>query len=173
MRRFHRRWGSSDLAWALHAQEVDLLQTLLRSLLDVLAQPEPGDPIHDRLFPSAVSDDLDADAALRAEMFDDLMLARRGGLEALDELISSGKERGDHTVVRLDDDGQRLVAGVLNDLRLALGARITIELIDRESLTEDDPRLETLALMDYLAHIQGELVDHLLNGTVGPDDPAE
>jgi hypothetical protein len=62
----------------------------------------------------------------------------------------------EHTLDR--EEAERLVE-VLNDMRLALGASVGVESLEREELAEDDPRAATLGLMDHLGWMQGRLID--------------
>lgn len=174
MSRFRRRGGG--IRWELEPFEVQLLGQLRAGLDATLAEAGPTDPVVRRLFPPAVSEDEEADAELRRLMRDDLLEGRRRGLEALLTILERAEpHRGERLRVELADDEPMLVLGVLNDLRLALGARLGIEQLDRERLREDDPEVATLAVMDHLAWIQESLLRILDPASVGhhdDEDPA-
>lgn len=143
----------------LRDEEVDLLRRLRDELASVLVEGDVDDAVTRRLFPPAVSGDDEADDELRRLMRDDLLQAR---LTALDEVLAyldrAQRQRRRHVVV-LTEGEPVLVLGVLNDMRLALGSRVGFDLLEgRDELTEDDPRLPTLAVMDYLAMWQEQLL---------------
>lgn len=111
---------------------------------------DPRDPATARLFPATVVGDADADAELRGLIRDDLAGVKRAGLDALIALLDGGSRRGRELRVTLEPDDTLLVLGVLNDLRLAIGARVGIESVDRDTLDPDDPVAYRLAVMDHL-----------------------
>lgn len=157
MSRTFRRHG--DAIRATFAKgELELLRSLRDQLRDALAAPDPDDPVIKRLFPPAVLGDPEAERELRAMLVDDLLASRLAGLDALVDLLDRGTpHRG---AVRLDlvDDEPLLVLGVLNDVRLAIGARIDIEALDRGSLADGDPVQYRLAVMDHLGWWQEQLL---------------
>ena len=61
-------------------------------------------------------------------------------------------------MVDLAEDEPLQVLGVLNDIRLAIGARIDIEAIDRDQVSEDDPVAYPIAVMDHLGWWQEQLL---------------
>lgn len=83
-------------------------------------------------------------------MRDDLAGVKRAGLEALDTLLDGGQTRGRELRVELDLDAALLVLGVLNDVRLAIGARVGIERLDRDAVDPDGEDGYRLAVMDHL-----------------------
>jgi hypothetical protein len=142
----------------LQSFEVELLRTMQEGLRTALVGGSSDDPIVARLFPRAVDGDDDADAELRGMVHDELLSDR---LDALDELVALlERGTGHRGVLRVDlePDEAVLVLGVLNDLRLSIGARIGIEDLDRREVAEDDPVAYRLAVMDHLAWLQ----EHLL-----------
>jgi hypothetical protein len=136
--------------WTLEAFEVELLRTLVVSLAEVLAGRDPRDAAVQRLFPATVSGDDVADAELRGLIHDDLAGVKRAGLEALDRLLDGGTRKGAALRVELTPDDTLLVLGVLNDLRLAIGARVGIEDLDRQDVDPDSALGYRLAVMDHL-----------------------
>lgn len=138
--------------------EVDLLHELRDGLAGVLRDGDPEDPVTRRLFPPAVGDDPGADDELRDMIRDDLLRQRLDGLDRLLALLERGSARGRTVRVDLVDEEPLVVLGVLNDLRLAIGAQVGIEELDRERLEPDDPAAYRVAVMDHLAWLQEQLL---------------
>ncbi len=147
-------------------QEVELLRTLEQGVSDTLAHADETDPVIERLFPTAVAGDDDADAELRRLLRDELLEARQAGLRAFIEILDRARLHRGRLRVDLTDDEPLLVLGVLNDLRLAIGARIGIEHLDRDNIPDDDALQYRLAVMDHLGWWQEQLLV-LLDG---PDE---
>lgn len=169
MSRFRRR--GARVRWELEAFEVQLLHQLREGLGETLDAEDAADPILRRFLPAAVADDEEADGELRRLIRDDLLENKRRGLEALLDILGRADPRGDRLRVDLQDDEPLLVLGVLNDLRLAMGARLGIEHLDRGELAEDGPEAATLAVMDHLAWIQESLLRILDPASVVDEDP--
>jgi hypothetical protein len=152
-----RREGGISLT--LERFEFELLESLPTAIRRLVEDPDPDDVAFARLFPTCVPDDDEEDAEVRRLIFDDLLAAR---LEAVDEVaaILERNERGRRgtRVIDLDDEESGLVLGVVNDVRLTLGARVGIERLDRDEVDADHPAAPTLAVMDHLAWIQEELL---------------
>jgi hypothetical protein len=91
-------------------------------------------------------------------MADALLADRLAGLEAVVALLDRGRHRAAGTSSTCVDDEPLLVLGVLNDIRLAIGARIDIEALDRDRVGEDDPVAFPLAVMDHLGWWQEQLL---------------
>ena len=170
IRTFSRHGGG--IRMDLEPFEVDLLRSMRDGLRTTLDGGDPADPAVQRLFPAAVVGDEDADAELRRLLRDDLLTAKLAGLDALVEILDRGESRrGGRLRVLLTDDEPLLVLGVLNDIRLALGARVGLDDLDRAQLTEDDPRTGTIAVMDHFAWWQEQLI-HLIDPvSVQYDEP--
>lgn len=117
----------------------------------MLDDRDPGDLAVQRLFPRTVLGDEDADVELRGLIHDDLAGAKRAGLDAVDALLDGGTRKGRELRVALEPDDTLLVLGVLNDLRLSIGARIGVEDLDRADVSPDSPLGYRLAVMDHLA----------------------
>jgi hypothetical protein len=158
--RSFRRHGD-HIRMQLEPIEVELLQTTRDGVRAALAGGDVSDPIVQRLFPRALDGDEEADTELRRLLHDDLLASRLAGLDALVELLERGRPHRGTLRVDLRDDEPLLVLGVLNDLRLAIGARVGMEALDRSELTEDDPVTYRLAVMDHLAGLQEQLISIL------------
>jgi hypothetical protein len=120
------------------------------SLGELLAAGDPGDVALERLFPRAVSGDDDADAELRGLIREDLAGVKRAGLDALGALLDGASRRGTTLRIELTADDTLLVLGVLNDIRLAIGARLAIEDLDRDAVDPESVTAYRLAVMDHL-----------------------
>lgn len=138
------------MRWTLGGLEEELLRTLIASLAEVLAGVDPRDAAVQRLFPRTVSDDDEADIELRGLIHEDLAGVKRAGLDALTELLDGGSRRGTSLRIDLDEDETLLVLGVLNDIRLAIGARVGIEDLDRADVDPESQLGYRLAVMDHL-----------------------
>jgi hypothetical protein len=140
--------------------EVDLLRSLRDDLAAFLTTgATPGDAVTGRLFPPTVVGDDDADQELRGLIHDDLLRDRLDALDSLTEILDRGRERRTRLEVTLRDEEPVLVLGVLNDIRLALAARVGIEDLDRDVLDDlDESTLHTLAVVDHLAGLQEQLL---------------
>ncbi len=156
MRTFSRHSG--HIRMELEGFEAELLRRMRDGLRASLQDSDPDDPAVQRLFPAAVVGDEEADAELRRLLRDDLLTAKLAGLDALVEILDRGEQRRSRLRVQLREDEPLLVLGVLNDLRLALGARIGLDDLERESIAEDDPIAGTLAVMDHFAWWQEQLI---------------
>ena len=123
------------------------------------------DPVVQRLFPRAVEDDDEADDELRALLGSELLLERSEAVAAFTQLLATAAEvRRGIVEVLLVDDGPDLVLGVLNDVRLALGARVGFDVVaarDEGPLPDEPVVAATLDTMDWLAMHQSVLLDHL------------
>lgn len=142
------------MRWTLGVGEVELLRTLIESLGRVLEGRDTSDAAVRRLFPATVVGDDEADEELRGLIHDDLAGLKRAGLDALTALLDGGERRGATLRVELTPDDTLLVLGVLNDVRLALGARVGIADLDRDEVTPDSPIGQRLAVMDHLGFWQ-------------------
>ncbi len=163
-----RRMGDA-VRLELEEFEVELLRTLPAGLRTLLEHPDTTDPVVARLFPACVSGDQETDLEVRRLIFDDLLRERLAGLEELIGILDRGVVRRGRLRVDLVAHEPELVLGVLNDLRLTLGARIGIEHLDRDNVPHDHPVVPTLALMDHLAWLQEQLLRVLdAPGSLGP-----
>lgn len=139
--------------------EVDLLRSLPGALRSLLDEPDPDDPAVDRLFPACAIGDDEVDAEVRRLIYDDLLAARLEAVDAFVAVLERGRRRrGGRVEVRLEEEEPEMVLGVLNDVRLTLGARIGIDRLDRDEVDEDHPAAQSLAVMDHLAWMQDEIL---------------
>ena len=145
--------------------EVELLRALPGELRGLYEADDPGDPVHERLFPRAYLDPTqeEAEAEWQQLVHPELLRER---LEAL-ELIGSSLERGEphrgRVRVELSEDETQAWMGVLNDARLALGTRLGVtEDMDYTVLDPDDPQAASYAAYIWLTELQGDLVGTLL-----------
>lgn len=113
----------------------------------------PGtDPAADRLKVPVYLDDPESNAEWWRLMGQDLEAARRADRNIFDEMVS------DDGAPVLNDEEADAVLRVLNEARLALGARLGIEVeADHDALSEDSRQV-----MDYLGWIQEELTVELM-----------
>ena len=120
----------------------------------------PVDPAEARLFPDAYAADPQASADFRRFTENSLREAKLTNAA----VVRSTLERSGSKVQLSDGEAQAWLM-TLNDLRLALGARLEIvEEGDAERLArlpEDDPRSDTLAVYDFLTWLQDSLVNAL------------
>ena len=150
-------------------EEIEVVTGLLEGLADRLAAASSSDPASDdrviERFTSAVSHgDEDVDVELRQLLRGDLLEGRGGRLRSISSLLDAAQPvaPGDaERSVPLSWDTALTVVQALNDVRLALGASVDIEALDRAELQQDDPRQPTLHLMDGLAWLQGALIELL------------
>ncbi|MFU8840369.1 MAG: DUF2017 family protein [Nitriliruptoraceae bacterium] len=156
-----RRRGEA-IRWTLHRQEVVLLRQLVDDLAAAIHGPRE-DAVTARLFPPAVLGDAAADAEVRDLIGDALLADRVAALEEVVALLDRGRLLRGRLVADLVDDEPLRLLTVLNDVRLAIGARIDVEAIDRERVGEDDEVAVPLAVMDHLGWWQEQLLA-LLDG---------
>lgn len=142
----------------LTTAEADLLRDLVEQIRYLLDHPEPDDPVRQRLFPATVTGDDEQDAELRGLVYDDLLAGRLAGLEEIVGYLDRGRRVRGGLHVDLRPEEAALVLGVLNDLRLALGARVRIEDIDRSELSDAHPAFATVVLIDHLGWWQEQLL---------------
>lgn len=167
---------SSDdaaLVWRLPDQLHGLLLDLLDDLDEAIDGPT-DDPVVQRLFPRAVEDDEDEDAELRMLLAGDLLLRRHEAIRACREVLEAGlRARGtDGVTVTLTDDQPAMLLAVLNDVRLALGARVGATAVELRQLVDPDDHEAQRALetMDLLAWCQMQLLEHIDPVAASHDD---
>lgn len=142
--------------------ELDLLVRLCEGLATRL-RAGGDDAVIGRLAPDASRGDAEADAELRRLLRDDLLDGRAERLVRLATELRSWTPAGAGDGVRatLDPDAALALLQGMNDVRLALGAQVGVEGLDRAALGPDDPRAVTLELMDRLAGLQQGLLEAL------------
>ncbi|MFK4148045.1 DUF2017 domain-containing protein [Streptomyces sp. NPDC004065] len=140
----------------------------------------PSDPVLKRLFPDAYSDPEQhpateqeaAERRARSAEFrryteNDLRAGKRENalavIHALDELAAAGRGGA---VLKLAPEDSRRWLGALNDLRLAIGARLEIgdedDSDDLYRLPDEDPRKPMVMAYLWLGGLQETLVSTLL-----------
>lgn len=156
--------GPDELVWTLPAG----LHGLVLSLLDQLDEAIDGptdDPVVQRLFPRAVEGEDDADTELRMLLAGDLLLQRHEAIAACRDALRAGQplRRSQSVRIRLVGDEPTMLLQVLNDVRLALGARVGATAVELRQLVEDDDHEAHRALeaMDVLAWCQMRLLEHI------------
>ncbi|MCZ7526094.1 MAG: DUF2017 domain-containing protein [Acidimicrobiia bacterium] len=167
---FRRRFRRSrhGVAVSLAPDEARVLRDLpteLRRLLE--SGLAAGDSALDRLFPRAYLDPTEEEAEAEWQRFahPELLAGRMAALDLLTAGLDGARKVGGRTETLLDEEATAAWLGVLNDLRLALGARLGVtEDTDLEALDPGDPAVPALSLYGWLTELQGELVDVLLSG---------
>ncbi len=142
----------------LRTEEAALLERLAGEMRTSLERSDPDDPVHSRLFPPAVLGDPAAEEEVRDLLADALLAERLEGLESVLGVVSRARRHRGRLVVDLSEEEPLLLLQVLNDIRLAIGARIDIEAVDREQVGPEDALAYPLAVMDHLGWWQEQLV---------------
>lgn len=142
--------------------ELELLRSLPEGVRALLVDEDVDDPAFSRLFPACVAGDDDADAEVRRLIHDDVLRERLEGIDEVAEILGRAEPRRGRHRIELDDEEAALFLGVLNDVRLTLGARIGMEHLDRDDVDPDHPAAPTLAVMDHLAWMQ-EAILHVVD----------
>jgi hypothetical protein len=120
----------------------------------------PDDPALARLLPDAYRDDPIASSEYRRYTENDLRLRKRDHARA----VLEGVDKAAGGPIVLDEQQAAAWLGALNDLRLALGARLEVtEDLERyvEGLDPEDPRLAMLAVYHWLGAVQDSLIETL------------
>jgi hypothetical protein len=132
--------------------EAALLGGLLDDFAGVLAEPDPDDPVIQRLYPEGYADDPEAAREYRELVESDLRAERIGRLQACQAELLAGAGR-----VTLDDEAADRWLRVLNDLRLALGTRL-----DVSEEAELDDRQPAVQIYSWLTAVQDLLVTQVM-----------
>jgi hypothetical protein len=132
----------------LSSAEAGLLAGLLDELATVLAEPDPDDPVVQRLYPDGYTDDPEAAREYRELVQADLRAERAGRLERCRAELPPDGGR-----MQLDDEATDRWLRVLNDLRLALGTRLGIT--EEAELDEAHPAVQ---IYSWLTAVQDLLV---------------
>ncbi len=147
---------------ALSTGTVALLRHLVGQLVALHDEAPTDDPAWQRLYPSTTADPrLDRD--LRDLVHPDLMDGRMEAFQVVGEVLADLDGGGSD--LELDDDQAVAFLGVVNDIRLALAARIDLPaLVDDDGEWPDDLAEETLAvaeLVSWLAMLQDQVLASL------------
>jgi hypothetical protein len=127
--------------------ERELLRQLFTELRELI---ETGDRDATRLFPSAYPEDPEAAAEYERLTRSSLTAGRLAALDVAERTLSART---------LDADELEAWTGVLNDLRLVHGERLSVtEEMDLERLARRDPRYAVYA---WLTWLQATMVDEL------------
>jgi hypothetical protein len=148
----HFETDGDRIRMSLSPQERIFLGDVLPMLAGIGA---PGsDPAADRLRVPVYLDDADANKEWWRLMGEDLESGRRSDRAVFEKAINTEGS------VTLEIDEANAVLRVLNEARLALGARFGIEVeSDHAELAEDSRQV-----LDYLGWIQEELTVELMRG---------
>lgn len=136
-------------AGGISAQFNDAERLFLGDVLPLLAGVgvTGDDPAAERLRVPVYLDDAEANAEWWRLMGEDLTAARRADRAVFARVV------GSETAVALDDEEANAFLRVLNEARLALGARLGLEVEDDHDHLPEDGR----QVMDYLGWILEEL----------------
>ncbi len=150
----------------LRAGEASLLRSLLDELQSLLDDRLSDDAVVQRLFPATVTGDDEADREVRDLVHGNVQDGKVAAARQVQDLLGPEDERAVTAVLR--DEEPVLVLGVLNDLRLALGARVGDEHLLGTDLDAVPPReLALMQLMSHLAAWQEELLGVLDPASLG------
>ena len=147
--RVSRRRG--QLRLRLLPPEAAALGQLFDELDALIADPQPEDPVVQRLYPAAYRDDDAAEREYRELTETSLREEQSERLAACRADLASGSEIG------LDADAATRWIQALNDLRLAIGTRLGV--------TEDDVPAgehESRTIYYWLTHLQDDIVQGLM-----------
>lgn len=155
--RTFRAAGDGRVVAELSGDDVDLLRALREDLHTlVTGEHDPDDPVVSRLFPPRVGDDVDEETV--DALHTALLESRLAGLDAVVDVLDRARVVRRRHRLELVDDEPALFLGVLNDLRLALGARIGVETLDPDEVGEDADVLHVVIVMDHLGMWVDDLV---------------
>lgn len=132
--------------------EAALLGGLLDDFADALAEPDPDDPVTQRLYPAGYTDDPDAAREYRELVEGDLRAERIGRLQACRAELPVAGGR-----MLVDDEAIDRWLRVINDLRLALGTRLGVT--EESELDDSQPAVQ---IYSWLTAVQDLLVMQLL-----------
>jgi hypothetical protein len=145
--------GTGSARLLLDDTETHVIRQLaseLRTLLDA-GRIDRGDPVYERLFPSAYEDVSD-ETAYRDLVGDDLVTFKLDALEKITNDLGEGARGSD---IALVGDTLDLWLACLTDLRLAIGTRLDV---DEERMGAEvdpnDPDARSLAVLHWLGWIQ-------------------
>lgn len=148
----------------LSAGAVALLRNFVGQLVVLHDEAPTDDPAWQRLYPSTTADPrLDRD--LRDLVHPDLVEGRLEAFEVVGAVLADADGSGRERTLEFDDDQAVAFLGVVNDVRLALAARINLPaLVDDDGELPDDLPDQTLAvaeLVSWLALLQDQVLASL------------
>ncbi|HZC60956.1 MAG TPA: DUF2017 domain-containing protein [Streptosporangiaceae bacterium] len=147
---------ATDRAGSDPEQPPDPLDDLARLLGQTGPATPPDDPVLARLLPDAYADDTEAAGDFRRFTEQEL---RNGKAAAARTVLATLPEEGGR--VRLSEEEAQVWLRALNDVRLALGVRLSItEDFDARAADLDpaDPRSAYMWIYDWLTFLQETLV---------------
>jgi len=152
----------------LEAGEAAVLTRLCEELTTLLSgeeeEPQPSDPVLERLFPRAYLDptEEDAEADWQRLVHGDLVDGRRRALATVEGTLAGAEVRRGRFELTLSEDQALAWLAVLNDARLALGTRLGVtEDLDLSGLDPDDPDTAPFAVYWWLGVLEERLIDVL------------
>jgi hypothetical protein len=163
-RRFARR--GEAIVVSLSEAECELLSGWVAAQLrTVYESDDSDDQAHQRLFPVAYLDptEEDAESEWQELVHPELLRSRLDALARVVGAVDAAEagRRGAKTVTLGPDDVPALL-GVLNDARLALGTVLGVTDDTELGPVDDDPTSQAEMIYLWLTHLEGELVDALL-----------
>ena len=147
----HVRPAGSGAVVVLDKSERKLLADLIESMLELLDDGGRDDPAVERLFPDAYGPEAEA-LAWHDLVGDELQRHKVSSLQSVKGALKRGR-------IELDEAEIQMWLSALNDVRLAIGARleVTEEMMGAE-LAQDDPRAPTLAVLHWLGWLQESML---------------
>jgi len=153
----HVERAGSGAVVVLDKSERRLLGDLIDSMLELLDNGGRDDPAVERLFPDAYGSEAEA-RAWHDLVGDELQRNKVSSLRSVKGALK-------HRRIELDEAEMQMWLSALNDVRLAIGARleVTEEMMGAE-LARDDPRAPTLAVMHWLGWLQESMLRAMPSG---------
>jgi hypothetical protein len=149
--------ADSSAMVVLDKAERRLLLDLIDSMLELLDGGSRDDPAMERLFPNAYDSEPEA-RAWHDLVGDELQRQKTSSLRSVRDALERKK-------IELDEEEMQVWLSALNDVRLAIGARleVTEDMMGAE-LDLDDPRAPTLAVVHWLGWLQESLLQAMPSG---------
>lgn len=137
---------------------VGLLARLVDELVALHDEPDPEHPSWQRLYP-ATSTDESVDADLRDLVHPDLVEGRQAAFAVVAAVLADHDPDAERLVI--DDEQAVSLLGVVNDVRLAIAARVDLPgmLEGRTDRTvPDEATVAAVQVVDWLAMLQEQLL---------------
>jgi hypothetical protein len=168
--RFARR--GEAIVLSLSAAEGDLLAGWVPDQLRAVYAADAADePARKRLFPVAYLDptEEEAETEWQSLVHPELLRSRLDALARVVDAVGAAESgRRGALVVELGPDDVTALLGVLNDARLALGTVLGVsEDTELAGADPDDPAGQAQMIYLWLTHLEGDLVDTLLEDLPG------
>jgi Domain of unknown function (DUF2017) len=141
----------------LEEHEADVIRNLVTEMRAMLESGRAGDPVMERLFPRAYTQESD-EQAYKELLGSDLESSKK---EALDTLAQSIGESGSvDSPLSAEQAGEWLAA--LNDIRLAIGTRLDVsEETMSQELDPEDEKSPAMAVLHWLGWVQESIIDRI------------